>query len=195
MAKEVEILLCPPAWMPVFFNPQPTDCMHSDSAMNPDTIDQRILYCLQENSQLSNQQLAERVALSPSACLRRVRALEESGLIRGYRAVLDAKKLGFELEAIVHVSLDQTRPNWHEQFIDSLAAHDEITQVCIVTGSCNYILTVRTRNLTSFSQLVEQTLIKLPGVRDLRSHIVLRKTKDRGTMLPLSGAGNPSLAT
>ena len=82
--------------------------------MQIDAIDQRILYRLQENGHLSNQELAEQVSLSPSACLRRVRALEEAGLIRGYRAVLDPEKLGFELEALVHVSLDQSRPGWHE---------------------------------------------------------------------------------
>jgi len=155
--------------------------------MNLDAIDQRILYCLQENGQLSNQELAERVALSPSACLRRVRALEESGVIRGYRAVLDAEKLGFELEAIVHVSLDQLRPNWHDQFLAGIAPHDEITQASIVTGTANYILTVRTRNMTSFSQFIEQKLVKIPGVRDLCSNIVMRKVKDRSGMLPLTG--------
>jgi len=155
--------------------------------MNLDAIDRRILYCLQENGQISNQELAERVSLSPSACLRRVRTLEENGLIRGYRAVLDAEKLGFELEAIVHVSLDQTRPNWHDQFIASIAPHDEITQANIVTGTSNYVLTVRTRNMTSFAQFIEQKLAKLPCVRDLCSHIVMRKVKDRSGMLPLTG--------
>jgi len=155
--------------------------------MNLDAIDQRILYCLQENGQLTNQELAERVALSPSACLRRVRALEESGVIRGYRAVLDAEKLGFDLEAIVHVSLDQMLPNWHEQFIAGITPHDEITQASIVTGTSNYILTVRTRNMASFAQFVEQKLVKIPGVRDLCSNIVMRKIKDRSGMLPLTG--------
>lgn len=153
--------------------------------MQIDAIDQRILYRLQENGHLSNQDLAEQVALSPSACLRRVRALEEAGLIRGYRAVLDAEKLGFELEAIVHVSLDQSRPGWHEEFLAGIALHDEITEASIVTGASNYILAVRTRNLAAFSQFVEDKLSKIAGVRDLCSHIVMRKVKSRGGMLPL----------
>lgn len=155
--------------------------------MQMDAIDRRILCRLQENGQLSNQDLAEQVALSPSACLRRVRALEESGLIRGYRAVLDAEKLGFELEAVVHVSLDQSRAGWHEEFLAGIALHDEITEASIVTGASNYILAVRTRNLAAFSQFVEDKLSKIPGVRDLCSHIVMRKVKDRGGMLPLAG--------
>ncbi|KGD94162.1 AsnC family transcriptional regulator [Achromobacter sp. RTa] len=153
--------------------------------MQIDAIDQRILCRLQENGHLSNQDLAEQVALSPSACLRRVRALEEAGLIRGYRAVLDAEKLGFELEAIVHVSLDQSRPGWHEEFLAGIALHDEITEASIVTGASNYILSVRTRNLAAFSQFVEDKLSKIAGVRDLCSHIVMRKVKSRGGMLPL----------
>ena len=121
--------------------------------MQLDAIDHRILYRLQENSQLSNQDLAEQVALSPSACLRRVRALEESGLIRGYRAVLDAERLGFELEAVVHVSLDQSRAGWHEEFLAGIALYDEITEASIVTGASNYILTVRTRNCLLYTSV------------------------------------------
>ena len=154
--------------------------------MQIDAIDQRILARLQEDGHLSNQDLAEQVALSPSACLRRVRALEEAGLIRGYRALLDAEKLGFELEAIVHVSLDQSRASWHEEFLAGIALHDEITEASIVTGASNYILTVRTRNLSAFSNFVEDKLSKIPGVRDLCSHIVMRKVKDRQGMLPLA---------
>jgi len=98
--------------------------------------------------------------------------------------------LGFDLEAIVHVSLDQMRPNWHEQFIAGIAPYDEITQASIVTGTSNYILTVRTRNMASFSQFIEQKLVKIPGVRDLCSNIVMRKIKDRSGMLPLTGRGD-----
>jgi len=157
--------------------------------MTLDSLDKRILYCLQKNSALNNQELAERVSLSPSACLRRVRTLEEKGLIRGYHALLDAQKLGFELEAIVHVSLDQSRPDWHEQFMAAIESLDEITEASIVTGNFNYILTVRTRNLASFSQFAEQALSKLPAVRELCSHIVMRKIKDRAGTLPLERWG------
>ena len=154
--------------------------------MQIDAIDRRILSRLQENSQISNQDLAEQVSLSPSACLRRVRALEEGGLIKRYRAVLDAE-LGFELEAIVHVALDQSRSGWHEEFLAGIALYDEITEASIVTGASNYILTVRARNLSAFSQFVEDKLSKIPGVRDICSHLVMRKVKDRSGMLPLAG--------
>ena len=100
--------------------------------------------------------------------------------------MLDADKLGFELEAIVHVSLDQSRAGWHEQFLAGIALYDEITEASIVTGASNYILTVRTRNLAAFSQFVEEKLSKIAGVRDLCSHLVMRKVKNRGGMLPLA---------
>ncbi len=151
-----------------------------------DDRDRKILGLLQADADMPVGEIAESVALSPSACLRRVRALEESGLIRNYRAVLDAEKLGFELEAIVHVSLDQSRPGWHEEFLAGIALHDEITEASIVTGASNYILTVCTRNLKAFSQFVEDKLSKIPGVRNLSSHIVMRKVKNRGGMLPLA---------
>ncbi|MCC3263956.1 Lrp/AsnC ligand binding domain-containing protein, partial [Paenibacillus polymyxa] len=73
------------------------------------------------------------------------------------------------------MSLDQSRAGWHEEFMAGIALHDEITEACIVTGASNYILTVRTRNLSAFSNFVEDKLSKIPGVRDLCSHIVMRK--------------------
>gem|GEM_PF-6753714 len=99
--------------------------------------------------------------------------------------MLDAEQLGFELEAIVHISLDQSRMDWSEQFIAGIAPHAEITQASIVTGTSNYILTIHTRNLAAFAQFVEDKLVKIPGVRDVCSHIVMRKIKDRAGMLPL----------
>jgi len=156
--------------------------------MQIDSIDRRILSQLQHDASLSNQELAEKVALSPSACLRRVRALEESGIIKGYRAVLDADKLGFELEAVVHVVLHHNRPDWHEQFMAVVASHEEIVQASTVTGASNYILVVRTRDLKAFSRFIEDKLIQLPNVRDVCSHIVMRKVKDHHGVLPL-GSG------
>jgi len=153
--------------------------------MQMDGIDKRILKYLQENGKLNNQELAEMVGLSPSACLRRVRSLEHHGVIKSYRAVLDADKLGFELEAIVHVTLDQNRSHWHEQFVAAIAAYEEIVQASIVTGTSNYILTIHTRSMASFSRFIEDQLIHLPGVLNLCSHIVMRKIKDRSGMLPL----------
>nr|WP_294866464.1 Lrp/AsnC family transcriptional regulator [uncultured Pseudogulbenkiania sp.] len=153
--------------------------------MQVDSIDWRILAALQQNGRLSNQDLADKVALSPSACLRRVRTLEEHGLIRGYHAELDAQQLGFELEAIVHVTLDRSRAEWHEQFLEQIAALDEIVAAYVVSGPTNYVLHVRTRHLTAFSNFVVEKLNKIPGMRDICSYIVMKKVKDRLGRLPV----------
>ncbi|MDN0083210.1 Lrp/AsnC family transcriptional regulator [Crenobacter sp. SG2305] len=154
--------------------------------MQVDAIDWRILAALQHNGRLSNQDLADKVALSPSACLRRVRALEENGLIRGYRAELDALKLGFELEAVVHVTLDRSREDWHERFQAQIEEFDEVTAAYVVSGPTNYILHVRTHNLTAFSAFVVEKLNKIPGMRDICSYIVMKKIKDRIGLLPIA---------
>ena len=154
--------------------------------MQIDAIDRRILSRLQENSQISNQDLAEQVSLSPSACLRRVRALEEGGLIKRYRAVLDAEKLGFELEAIVHVALDQSRSGWHEEFLAGIALYDEITEASIVTGASNYILTVRAQPVGLLAIRGRQAEQDPWRARHLLApgHA---QVKDRSGMLPLAG--------
>ena len=84
--------------------------------MELDRYDRQILAVLQQEGRLSNQDLADRIGLSPSPCLRRVRALEESGLIAGYHALLDAKKLGLSLMALIHISMDQHTPERFQHF-------------------------------------------------------------------------------
>lgn len=153
--------------------------------MQLDTLDWRILAALQDNGRLSNQDLAERVALSPSACLRRVRALEDAGLIAGYHARLDAVRLGFELNAIVHVTLDHSQQGWHETFQAEVMAFDEVSAAHVVTGSCNYILQIRAANLAAFSDFMVNRLNKLPGMRDMCSYIIMKTLKDHVGRLPL----------
>ncbi|OZI42825.1 Lrp/AsnC family transcriptional regulator [Bordetella genomosp. 5] len=154
--------------------------------MQLDIIDCRILNILQADGRISNQDLADRVSLSPSACLRRVRALEEGAVIRGYRAVLDTAQLGADFEAYVHLSLDQSEPGWNEAFVARLDALDEVVQASIVTGASNYILQVRTRDLAAFSTFVVDKLNGIRGVRDMCSHIVMRKVKDSSGTIALA---------
>lgn len=145
--------------------------------MSLDTIDARILAVLEKEGRISNQELAERVALSPSACLRRLRALEDDGVILGYRAVVNPAKTGQTFEAVVHVTLDQSQPGWHEAFVDRLNDWPEVREASIVTGSTNYILQVRTSGLEAFSSFVVDKLNQTHGVREICSHIVMRKVK------------------
>ncbi|MCD5362148.1 MULTISPECIES: Lrp/AsnC family transcriptional regulator [Chromobacterium] len=155
--------------------------------MQLDAIDCRILSALQHNARLSNQDLADQVALSPSACLRRVRALENQGVIRGYHAQLDPALLGYELEAIVHVTLDRAREDWHEDFMGRIQQFEEVAAAYIVAGPSNYVLHVRCRNLAAFSGFIVERLNRLPGMRDICSYIVMRTLKDSRWQVPLGG--------
>lgn len=148
-----------------------------------DTIDIRILGLLLEDGRISNQDLAERVALSPSACLRRVRALEDAGVISGYRAVLDLEQLGIEVDAIVQVSMRQDVQNWHDTFIDAVRDWPEVTSAYIITGECNYVLRVQARNLRHYSDFIVNRLYRTAGVLDIRSNIILQKIKESKTGL------------
>lgn len=153
--------------------------------MNLDATDLRILHAVQQDGRISNQDLAEKVALSPSACLRRLRLLEDNGVISGYRAVLNAERLGVEFEAIVHVSLRQDVEDWHETFIANVQQWPEVVAAYVITGASNYALRVQARDLKHFSSFIVNTLNRTAGVTDIRSEIVLQKIKDREAVLEL----------
>jgi DNA-binding Lrp family transcriptional regulator len=150
-----------------------------------DSTDLRILHVLQQDGRISNHELAEKVALSPSACLRRLRLLEGEGFISGYRAVLNAERLGIELEAIVHVSLRQDVDDWHETFIKKVQQWPEVVTAYVVTGASNYVLRVQARNLKHFSDFIVNHLNRTSGVTDIRSEIVLQKIKESSQLLDL----------
>ena len=99
-----------------------------------DRFDRRILDELQHSGRISNQELAERIGLSPSPCLRRVRALEESGMITGYRAQIDARKLGLSLMALLHISMDRHTPERFTNFEDTIASLPQVMECLLITG-------------------------------------------------------------
>ncbi|MBT8768393.1 Lrp/AsnC family transcriptional regulator [Metapseudomonas boanensis] len=153
--------------------------------MTLDSTDIRILLCLQQNGRISNQDLAEKVALSPSACLRRLRILEDNGVIEGYRAVFNAERLGVELGAIVHISMRQDDENWHEAFIQKVQSWPEVVSAYVITGASNYVLRVQARNLKQYSDFIVNKLNRTVGVTDIRSEIILQKIKEGGGVLDL----------
>lgn len=148
-------------------------------AITLDATDCRILAVLQEEGRISNLDLAERISLSPSACLRRMRLLEEQGVIEHYRACLSREKLGFELEAFVQVSMRNEENQWHERFAEALREWPEVVGAFVVTGESHYLLRVLAHNLKHYSDFVLNRLYKAPGVMDIRSNIVLRTLKER----------------
>jgi Lrp/AsnC family leucine-responsive transcriptional regulator len=153
--------------------------------MTLDRYDRRILDELQRDGRISNQELAERIGLSPSPCLRRVRALEESGIIAGYRAMLDAKQLGLTLMALIHISMDQHTPERFANFDRAVADLPEVMECLLITGQdADYQLKVVVRDLDAFQALLLEKITRIEGVSGVHSSFVLRRVVDK-TALPL----------
>jgi Lrp/AsnC family leucine-responsive transcriptional regulator len=142
-----------------------------------DRYDREILTQLQTNGRISTTALAERIALSPSATLRRIQALEASGVIAGYRAVLDAHKLGHVVRAFVEVNADRANPEQVEQFLRRVAAMPEVLSCYMVSGSIDFVLEVVTPSLSAYADFIDNRLLKLRGVKDASSRLVLRTIK------------------
>jgi len=157
-----------------------------------DAIDRRILAILQENGRLSNQEIAERVNLSPSPCLRRIRRLEESGVIRGYVALLDAQKLGLDLLAYVNVRLEKRGPTaagrqgvtHAELFRAAVQTWPEVVACHAMTGDMDFLLRVQVEDMAHFSRFVQNQLLHHPSVIDVRSSFSLDTFKET-TALPI----------
>ena len=156
--------------------------------MTLDRYDRQILELLQDNSQLSNQELAERIGLSPSPCLRRVRALEQSGLITGYRALVDARKLGLTLLALVHIAMDRHTPDRFANFEKEVSRLPEVLECLLITGQeADYQLKVIVRDMDAYQALLLNKITRIEGVTGVHSSFVLRTVIDR-TALPLPPA-------
>ncbi len=156
--------------------------------MKLDRYDQQILDILQTDGRINNQDLADRIGLSPSPCLRRVRALEESGLIVGYRALLDAKKLGLSLMAIVHISMDRHTPERFANFEASVGVLPEVLECLLITGQdADYQIKVTVRDMDHYQALLLNKLTRIEGVTGVHSSFVLRRVVDR-TALSVTSA-------
>jgi len=155
--------------------------------MELDRIDRQILQVLQEDGRIANQELADRVGLSPSPCLRRVRALEEAGVIAGYRALLDAKKLGLSLMALVHISMDLHTPERFANFEASVRLLPEVLECLLITGQqADYQLKLVVRDMDHFQSLLLGKLTRIQGVTGVHSSFVLQHVVNR-TALPVGG--------
>jgi Lrp/AsnC family leucine-responsive transcriptional regulator len=166
------------------------------AAMALDKIDRKILAILQADGRLSNQEVAEQVSLSPSPCLRRIRRLEEAGVIRQYVALLDPDKIGLGLLAYVNVRLEKHsdsqgtgRPRSSSaspraNFAASVGNWPEVVACYAMTGEMDYLLRVHVEDMEHFSQFMMETLLRHPAVLDVKSSFALQRIKDT-TALPL----------
>jgi Lrp/AsnC family leucine-responsive transcriptional regulator len=148
--------------------------------MTLDRYDRQILEILQIDGRINNQDLADRIGLSPSPCLRRVRALEESGLIVGYRALLDSRKLGLTLMALVHISMDLHTPERFANFEASVSVLPEVLECLLITGQdADYQLKVAVRDMDHYQTLLLDKLTRITGVTGVHSSFVLRRVVDK----------------
>jgi Lrp/AsnC family leucine-responsive transcriptional regulator len=155
------------------------------NAMKFDRYDRRILELLQADGRISNQDLAERIGLSPSPCLRRVRALEEAGVITGYRAHLDDVKLGLSLTALIHIAMDRHTPERFANFEKEISSLPQVLECLLITGQdADYQLKVVVRDMQSYQELLLNKITRIEGVSGVHSSFVMRRVVDK-TALPV----------
>ncbi|MCB1785127.1 MAG: Lrp/AsnC family transcriptional regulator [Chromatiaceae bacterium] len=153
--------------------------------MQIDRFDRRILEVLQQEGRISNLELAERIGLSPSPCLRRVRALEETGLITGYRAMLDPGRLGLSLTALIFISMDRHTPERFANFEERVGALPEVMECLLITGQdADYQLKVTVRDMEAYQALLLNKITRIEGVSGVHSSFVMRRVVDK-TALPI----------
>jgi len=153
--------------------------------MEIDRYDRQILQILQEDGRISNQDLADRIGLSPSPCLRRVRGLEEAGVITGYRAQLNAKALGYSLMALIYISMDLHTPERFEHFEQEIRQMSEVLECLLITGQdADYQLKVVVKDMGDFQDLLLNRINRIQGVTGVHSSFVLRKVVDK-TAVPV----------
>jgi Lrp/AsnC family leucine-responsive transcriptional regulator len=153
--------------------------------MSLDGYDRRILEALQEDGRLSNQDLADLIGLSPSPCLRRVRRLEEAGLIGTYRALLNARALGLNLMAFIQISMDRHTPERFENFERHISELPEVLECHLITGqSADYLLKVIVVDMDGFQTLLLNKITRIDGVTGVHSSFVMKSPVSK-TSLPL----------
>lgn len=145
-----------------------------------DRTDARILRRLQQNSSPSLNDLADAVGLSPSACHRRVKLLEKSGVIAGYSARLDRAALGLTIQAFVEISLTSQSEESLQAFEAAVIGTEEILECHLMTGSADYMLRVAARDVADFEHIHRNRLSRLPGVASMQSGFVLRSIREGG---------------
>ncbi|GAB4520190.1 Lrp/AsnC family transcriptional regulator [Amphiplicatus metriothermophilus] len=152
--------------------------------MSLDAQDRKILAALQKRGRLSSQELAEETGVSPATCWRRLKALEEAGVIEAYRAVLDREKLGLAVCAFVHVSIERQYPEYVDEIEEKIRRRPEVLECYATTGDADFTLRVVARDIADYDRFLQKFLFELPGVGRVRSSIALREIKQT-TELPL----------
>jgi DNA-binding Lrp family transcriptional regulator len=153
-----------------------------------DEIDRQLLEILQQDATLSIAQMAERVGLSATPCWKRIKDMEDSGVITGYTALVDRERLGLSLAVLVEVNLGQHNEELVQRFEQAVRASPHIARCVSTTGQSDYVLTVFTSDIKHYEEFLHDTIFKLPGVTHVRSSIVLKEIKSE-VALPIDWIG------
>jgi DNA-binding Lrp family transcriptional regulator len=152
------------------------------SAVTIDSIDAEILRALRANGRISNADLASRVGLSPSACLRRLRLLEHSGIIRGYTALVSAAVGGGGLVVVAQITLDRQTEDFLNRFEAAIRKCPEVTDCYLMTGAADYMVKLEVKDTADYERLHKEVLSRLPGVARIQSSFAIRAVvSGRGT--------------
>jgi DNA-binding Lrp family transcriptional regulator len=155
-----------------------------ESSTGLDRIDRRILTALQRDARIANQDLADQVGISASACWRRVRLLESAGVIQRYAAVLDPVRLGLPVSILINVSLEKQGEKALQVFESAVADWPEVMECYLMTGDADYLLRVVVADLAAYEQFLMRKLTRIPGIASIRSSFALRAVRRR-TELPI----------
>lgn len=157
---------------------------HKMPQMPLDATDYRILDALQQNGALTNVELAQRVHLSPSPCLVRVKALERAGIIERYVALVDPKAVGLALSVFISISLREQTKHALEEFEKRIAEHDEVMECYLMTGDADYLIRVVVPDIAALERFILDSLTPIPGIEKIRSSFTLKQVRYK-TALPL----------
>ncbi|WP_159820123.1 leucine-responsive transcriptional regulator Lrp [Colwellia sp. 20A7] len=149
-----------------------------------DRIDKNILVELQKDGRLSNVELSKRIGLSPTACLERVRRLEKEKYITGYQANLNSSKLNLALLVFVEITLSKTSPDVFDDFASAVHELDVIQECHLVSGNFDFLLKTRVQDMLAYRQLLGDILLRLPGVSESRTYVVMDEIKS-SNILPI----------
>jgi len=155
------------------------------SNISLDKIDCEILRLMQNNSRITNSELADKVNLSPSPCLRRVRQLEESGAIQRYVTLLDPSMVGLPISVFVRVSLEKQNNDNLKIFEDAIDSYPEVMECYLMTGDADYLLRVVLADLESYEHFLRDKLTMIPGVSNIQSSFALKQVRYK-TELPIN---------
>jgi Lrp/AsnC family leucine-responsive transcriptional regulator len=152
--------------------------------MDLDRTDYRILRHIQNNARISNVELAESVGLSPSPCLRRVKALEQSGVIKRYAGIVDAGAVGLPISIFISVSLERQERSHLEDFEERIRSYPQVMECYLMTGSSDYLVRIVVPDLQSYERFLADKLTRIPGVANIQSSFALKQVV-YNTELPL----------